>query len=82
MQKEELTQSKSYTQTLYRVLDDHIKPSTIKRKNRTKSWKYGYDEEFDVVVQTHPLGRTQDSVLSETEVQAGKRSAKPKHKEA
>ncbi len=50
MQKEELTQSKSYTQTLYRVLDDHIKPSTIKRKNRTKSWKYGYDEEFDVIV--------------------------------
>ena len=50
MQKEELTQSKSYTQTLYRVLDDHIKPSTIKRKNRVKSWKYGYDEEFDVVV--------------------------------
>ena len=50
MQKEELTQSKSYAQTLYRVLDDHIKPSTIKKKNRTKSWKYGYDEEFDVVV--------------------------------
>ena len=50
MQKEELTQNKSYTQTLYRVLDDHIKPSTIKRKNRTKSWKYGYDEEFDVIV--------------------------------
>jgi len=50
LQKEELTQSKSYAQTLYRVLDDHIKPSTIKKKNRTKSWKYGYDEEFDVVV--------------------------------
>jgi len=50
LQKEELTQSKSYAHTLYRVLDDHIKPSTIKKKNRTKSWKYGYDEEFDVVV--------------------------------
>ena len=39
-----------YEQSLYTVLDNHIKPSTLKKKNNAKSWKYGYDEDFDVVV--------------------------------
>jgi len=39
-----------YTQTLYKVLDDHIKPNIIKRNNRYKKWKYGYNKEHDVVV--------------------------------
>ncbi len=39
-----------YEQTLYKVLDDHIKPSTVKKKNSAKSWKYGYDEQYDVIV--------------------------------
>ena len=39
-----------YEQTLYKVLDNYIKPSTLKKKNRVKSWKYGYDEDHDMVV--------------------------------
>jgi len=39
-----------YQQTLYKVLDDHIKPKVIKRLNRYKKWEYGYNEDHDVVV--------------------------------
>ena len=39
-----------YEQSLYKVLDNHIKPSTLKKKNNAKSWKYGYDEEFDIII--------------------------------
>jgi len=39
-----------YEQTLYKVLDNYIKASTIKKKNRHKSWKYGYDEDHDMVI--------------------------------
>ena len=39
-----------YEQSLYKVLDNYIKPSTLKKKNNDKSWKYGYDEDFDVIV--------------------------------
>ena len=39
-----------YEQTLYRVLDNYIKPATLKKKNKVKSWKYGYDEDHDMVV--------------------------------
>ena len=40
----------TYTQTLYKILSDHIKPKIIKRNNRYKKWKYGYDQENDIVV--------------------------------
>jgi hypothetical protein len=39
-----------YEQSLYKILDNHIKPSTIKRLNRSKKWEYGYNEEYDVTV--------------------------------
>ena len=39
-----------YEQTLYRVLDNYIKPATLKKKNKVKSWKYGYNEDHDMVV--------------------------------
>jgi hypothetical protein len=39
-----------YEQTLYRALDNYIKPATLKKKNKVKSWKYGYDEDHDMVV--------------------------------
>jgi len=39
-----------YHQTLYKVLDDHIKPNTLKRLNRLKKFKYGYNKEYDIVV--------------------------------
>ena len=42
-----------YEQTLYRVLDKHIKPKVINRLNRYKKWEYGYNKEHDVVVIGH-----------------------------
>ncbi len=37
-------------QSLFKVLDDHIKPNIIKKNNRYKKWEYGYNKEHDVVV--------------------------------
>ena len=39
-----------YQQTLYKIIDDHINPKVIKRLNKSKKWKYGYNKEYDVVV--------------------------------
>lgn len=39
-----------YQQTLYKVLDKHIKPNTLKRLNRLKKFNYGYNKEHDLVV--------------------------------
>ena len=39
-----------YQQSLYKILDDHIKPKIIKKNNRYKKWDYGYNIEHDVVV--------------------------------
>ena len=39
-----------YEQTLYKVLQDHIKPKVLKRTNRYKKWEYGYNQEYDMVV--------------------------------
>ena len=46
-----------YEQTLYKIVD-HIKPHVIKRLNKSKKWKYGYNKEYDVVVisQTGQIG--------------------------
>ena len=38
-----------YNQTLYQVIEP-IKINTIKRLNKTKKWKYGYNKEHDVIV--------------------------------
>ena len=38
-----------YEQTLYKIVDD-IKINTIKRLNKSKKWKYGYNKEHDVIV--------------------------------
>ena len=38
-----------YEQSLCKVVD-HIKINTIKRLNKSKKWKYGYNKEHDVVV--------------------------------
>ena len=38
-----------YEQTLYKIVDP-IRSNTIKRLNKSKKWKYGYDKEHDVVV--------------------------------
>ena len=39
-----------YEQTLYKIIDDHIKPKIIKQLNRYKKWEFGYNAEHDVVV--------------------------------
>jgi len=39
-----------YEQSLYSVVEDHIKPKVLKRLNRLKKWKYGYDKDHDIVV--------------------------------
>jgi hypothetical protein len=36
--------------SLYRVVKGLIPSSTISRKNKSKSWKYGHDDQYDVVV--------------------------------
>ena len=38
-----------YEQSLYKIIEP-IKINTIKRLNKSKKWKYGYDKENDVVV--------------------------------
>ena len=44
MQKEGLNNE------LYRVLHDYIPNSVITKKNRVRSWVYGYNEQYDMVV--------------------------------
>ena len=39
-----------YEQSLYHIVEDHIKPKVVNRLNRLKKWKYGYDKDHDVVV--------------------------------
>tara|TARA_Y100000385_G_scaffold59334_1_gene57401 strand:+ start:220 stop:2433 length:2214 start_codon:yes stop_codon:yes gene_type:complete len=39
-----------YEQTLYKILEDHVKPKVLKRTNRYKKWEYGYNQEHDMVV--------------------------------
>ncbi len=35
---------------LYKILDDYIAKNVILTKNRNKSWEYGYDPKYDLVV--------------------------------
>ena len=49
-----------YQQTLWKVVEP-IKLNTIHRLNKSKSWKYGYNKEHDVVVisKTGKIGEIQ-----------------------
>ena len=38
-----------YEQTLYKIIEP-IKHTTIKRMNKGKKWKYGYDKEHDIII--------------------------------
>ena len=38
-----------YNQTLYKIIEP-IKINTIKRLNKSKKWKYGYNKEHDIIV--------------------------------
>lgn len=35
---------------LYQVVNDHVPKNAISKKNRLRTWKYGYDEQYDMVV--------------------------------
>jgi len=39
-----------YKQSLYKILDNYIKPKIINRMNRYKKWQYGYNKEHDIIV--------------------------------
>jgi len=39
-----------YEQTLYSVLKDVIPTKVLKSKNKSKSWKYGYNKEYDIII--------------------------------
>ena len=36
--------------SLYKVLDDFVPKSVLSSKNKAKSWKYGYDPKYDIIV--------------------------------
>jgi hypothetical protein len=36
--------------SLYRIVKGHINDTALKTKNRNKSWDYGYNEQYDIVV--------------------------------
>ena len=38
-----------YEQTLYKVIEP-VRLNTIKRLNKSKKWKYGYNKENDIIV--------------------------------
>jgi len=39
-----------YENTLFKVLPDYIKQAVLKKENRLKTWKYGYNKQHDMVV--------------------------------
>jgi len=39
-----------YEQTLYKIIDNLVKPNVVKQKNRYNKWEYGYNKEYDMVV--------------------------------
>jgi hypothetical protein len=52
-----------YEQSLYKVIEP-VKLTTIKRLNKGKKWKYGYDKDSDLVVvsKTGEITRIKDSI--------------------
>ena len=39
-----------YEQSLYKILPNHVKTKILNRNNKFKKWKYGYDEDHEMVV--------------------------------
>lgn len=35
---------------MYTILKDHIPTRKINRMNENRSWKYGYNEDYDVII--------------------------------
>jgi len=43
-------QNEGHDKNLYRVLEDYIPKSVLSNKNKAKTWEYGYDKKYDVIV--------------------------------
>lgn len=41
---------KSYRRNLHVPVDGHIPPAVLEKNNRNRAWKYGYNEEYDMVI--------------------------------
>ncbi len=39
-----------YEQSLYKIIPNHVKTKLLNRNNKFKKWKYGYDEDHDMVI--------------------------------
>ena len=39
-----------YTQTLYKILENVVPEKVLNSCNKKKSWKYGYNKEYDIVI--------------------------------
>jgi hypothetical protein len=51
LQREELeTAERNNNYDIYTIVKDHINGNAIRSRNKSKSWKYGYDSDYDVVV--------------------------------
>ena len=44
------TNYKSYRRSLSSVIENHVPSDIIEKNNSKKSWTYGYNKEFDMVV--------------------------------
>ena len=40
----------SYNQTLWKELEDVVSPAILKKQNRLKKWKYGYNKDYNFIV--------------------------------
>ena len=43
-------QSEGQNKNLHRVVEDYIPKSVLTTKNKAKSWKYGYDKKYDLII--------------------------------
>jgi len=44
------SQNEDQSVSLYRVVNDYIDKSVLKTKNTNRSWEYGYNQKYDLVV--------------------------------
>ena len=40
----------SYQRRMGEFIEEHIPNQILKKRNKKKSWEYGYNEEFDMVI--------------------------------
>jgi hypothetical protein len=64
----------AYEQTLFKIHNDYISPSAIKKFNKLKKWCYGYNKEYDIVIisKTGRIGEIieiQDVVIALPEIE-------------